>query len=310
MNPPLSPTTYALDPQAFEPLEKTQDTQLPAAPIGLGRRLLAELRSNKLAAISLALLFVVVAAVLLAPLSPYDPYALSATSRLQDPSWEHWFGTDEYGRDYFTRALYGGRVSLSVGFLSMLLTVALGSTIGIAAGYFGGALDGLLMRCTDVFLALPSMLLMVILNAFLKPSLPTLIAVLSLFSWASVARITRAETLSLKERDFMAATRNLGASGLRMAVHHIVPNILGPVTVAASLAVANAILIESSLSYLGLGVSIPYASWGSMLQGAQAQILSHPLLAVFPGLLILVTVLAFNLLGDVLRNALEPKTAR
>lgn len=247
---------------------------------------------------------------LLAPLSPYDPYALDITSKLLPPGPEHWFGTDEYGRDYFTRALYGGRVSLTVGFCSMALTVVLGSAIGIAAGYIGGKVDTLLMRFTDVFLALPSMLLMVILNAFLRPSLTTLICVLSLFGWASVARVTRAETLSLKERDFIAATRNLGASHLRMALCHILPNIVGPVTVAASLSVASAILSESSLSFLGLGVSIPLASWGSMLQGAQAQILGHPLLAVFPGLLILVTVLAFNLLGDVLRSALEPKVAR
>ena len=299
-----------LNASAFERLERREcPEELPQAE-GFGRRFLHELVANKLALVSTVVLLVIVVAVLAAPLSPYDPYALDLKAKLLPPSAEHWFGTDEYGRDYFTRVLYGGRVSLTVGLCSMLLTVTLGSLIGIAAGYVGGKLDTLLMRFTDVFLALPSMLLMVILNAFLHPSLATLIALLSLFGWASVARVTRAETLSLKERDFVAATRGLGASHLRMAVRHILPNIMGPVTVAASLSVASAILSESSLSFLGLGVSIPLASWGSLLQGAQAQILSHPLLAVYPGVAILLTVLAFNLLGDVLRCALEPKVVR
>ncbi len=304
------PVRRDLNATAFQRLERRERAEeLPQAQ-GLARRFLSELVANKLALVSAVLLLVIVASCLLAPLSPYDPYALDVKSKLLGPSAQHWFGTDEYGRDYFTRVLYGGRVSLAVGFCSMLVTTALGSAIGIAAGYVGGRLDTLLMRFTDVFLALPSMLLMVILNAFLRPSLPTLIAVLSLFGWASVARVTRAETLSLKERDFVAATRGLGASHLRMAVRHILPNIMGPVTVAASLSVASAILSESSLSFLGLGVSIPLASWGSLLQGAQAQILSHPMLAVYPGVMILVTVLAFNLLGDVLRCALEPRVVR
>lgn len=241
------------------------------------------------------------------PLSPYDPYKLDASQKLQGISSSHWFGTDEYGRDYFTRTLYGGRVSLLVGFMSMIMTVVIGTSLGVFSGYVGGKVDMFLMSFTDIFLALPSMLLMVILNTFLKPGLPTLIVVLSLFSWASVARITRAETMSLKERDFVVATQNLGASNFRVIIKHIIPNILGPVIVAASLSVANAILMESSLSFLGLGVQIPRASWGSMLQGAQAHILDYPLLAVYPGVMILITVLSFNLLGDILRNALEPK---
>ena len=168
----------------------------------------------------------------------------------------------------------------------------------------------LLMRFTDIFLALPSMLLMVVLNTVLKPGMTTLILVLSLFSWASVARITRAETMSLKERDFVLASKNLGANSMLIAVEHILPNILGPLIVAASLGVANAILTESSLSFLGLGISIPHASWGSMLQAAQAYILDKPMLAVYPGMLILFTVLSFNILGDVLRSALEPKIVK
>ena len=266
-----------------------------------------ELKKNKVAMVSVVLLAILIIAVLLAPLSPYDPYKLDASQKLQGISSSHWFGTDEYGRDYFTRTLYGGRVSLLVGFMSMIMTVVIGTALGVFSGYVGGKVDMFLMSFTDIFLALPSMLLMVILNTFLKPGLPTLIVVLSLFSWASVARITRAETMSLKERDFVVATQNLGASNFRVIIKHIIPNILGPVIVAASLSVANAILMESSLSFLGLGVQIPRASWGSMLQGAQAHILDYPLLAVYPGVMILITVLSFNLLGDILRNALEPK---
>lgn len=291
----------------FQKLEKKKKTDVSIEKNSVWKDIWKELKMNKMAMISLILLVILMIAVLLAPLSPYDPYTLDASSKLQGISSKHWLGTDEYGRDYFTRILYGGRVSLLVGFMSMMMTVVIGTSLGVFSGYVGGKIDMLLMSFTDIFLALPSMLLMVILNTFLKPGLPTLIIVLSLFSWASVARITRAETMSLKERDFVIATQNLGASNFRVIIKHIIPNILGPVIVAASLSVANAILMESSLSFLGLGVQIPRASWGSMLQSAQAHILDYPMLAVYPGVMILITVLSFNLLGDILRNALEPK---
>lgn len=292
---------------SFAKLEKKKTVEVSVERQGVWKDIWKELRKNKVAMVSVVLLAILIIAVLLAPLSPYDPYKLDASQKLQGISSSHWFGTDEYGRDYFTRTLYGGRVSLLVGFMSMIMTVVIGTSLGVFSGYVGGKVDMFLMSFTDIFLALPSMLLMVILNTFLKPGLPTLIVVLSLFSWASVARITRAETMSLKERDFVVATQNLGASNFRVIIKHIIPNILGPVIVAASLSVANAILMESSLSFLGLGVQIPRASWGSMLQGAQAHILDYPLLAVYPGVMILITVLSFNLLGDILRNALEPK---
>ena len=292
---------------SFAKLEKKKTVEVSVERQSVWKDIWKELRKNKVAMVSVVLLAILIIAVLLAPLSPYDPYKLDASQKLQGISSSHWFGTDEYGRDYFTRTLYGGRVSLLVGFMSMIMTVVIGTSLGVLSGYVGGKVDMFLMSFTDIFLALPSMLLMVILNTFLKPGLPTLIVVLSLFSWASVARITRAETMSLKERDFVVATQNLGASNFRVIVKHIIPNILGPVIVAASLSVANAILMESSLSFLGLGVQIPRASWGSMLQGAQAHILDYPLLAVYPGVMILITVLSFNLLGDILRNALEPK---
>lgn len=292
---------------SFAKLEKKKTVEISVERQSVWKDIWKELKKNKVAMVSVVLLAILIIAVLLAPLSPYDPYKLDASQKLQGISSSHWFGTDEYGRDYFTRTLYGGRVSLLVGFMSMIMTVVIGTSLGVFSGYVGGKVDMFLMSFTDIFLALPSMLLMVILNTFLKPGLPTLIVVLSLFSWASVARITRAETMSLKERDFVVATKNLGASNFRVIIKHIIPNILGPVIVAASLSVANAILMESSLSFLGLGVQIPRASWGSMLQGAQAHILDYPLLAVYPGVMILITVLSFNLLGDILRNALEPK---
>ena len=292
---------------SFAKLEKKKTVEVSVERQSVWKDIWKELRKNKVAMVSVVLLAILIIAVLLAPLSPYDPYKLDASQKLQGISSSHWFGTDEYGRDYFTRTLYGGRVSLLVGFMSMIMTVVIGTSLGVFSGYVGGKVDMFLMSFTDIFLALPSMLLMVILNTFLKPGLPTLIVVLSLFSWASVARITRAETMSLKERDFVVATQNLGASNFRVIIKHIIPNILGPVIVAASLSVSNAILMESSLSFLGLGVQIPRASWGSMLQGAQAHILDYPLLAVYPGVMILITVLSFNLLGDILRNALEPK---
>ena len=292
---------------SFAKLEKKKTVEVSVERQSVWKDIWKELRKNKVAMVSVVLLAILIIAVLLAPLSPYDPYKLDASQKLQGISSSHWFGTDEYGRDYFTRTLYGGRVSLLVGFMSMIMTVVIGTSLGVFSGYVGGKVDMFLMSFTDIFLALPSMLLMVILNTFLKPGLPTLIVVLSLFSWASVARITRAETMSLKERDFVVATQNLGASNFRVIVKHIIPNILGPVIVAASLSVANAILMESSLSFLGLGVQIPRASWGSMLQAAQAHILDKPILAIYPGVMILITVLSFNLLGDILRNALEPK---
>ena len=292
---------------SFAKLEKKKTVEISVERQSVWKDIWKELKKNKVAMVSVVLLAILIIAVLLAPLSPYDPYKLDASQKLQGISSSHWFGTDEYGRDYFTRTLYGGRVSLLVGFMSMIMTVVIGTSLGVFSGYVGGKVDMFLMSFTDIFLALPSMLLMVILNTFLKPGLPTLIVVLSLFSWASVARITRAETMSLKERDFVVATQNLGASNFRVIIKHIIPNILGPVIVAASLSVANTILMESSLSFLGLGVQIPRASWGSMLQGAQAHILDYPLLAVYPGVMILITVLSFNLLGDILRNALEPK---
>lgn len=307
VRPSSSPELTQLDFRRMEKKEKDLGTVYHRS---VWKEVRKEIGSNPLAVFACVFLLVMIVGALIAPLSPYDPNAIDLANKFQPPSAQHWFGTDEYGRSYFTRALYGGRVSLTVGFAAMFVTICIGTAIGIFSGYIGGKLDMLLMRFTDIFLALPSMLLMIVLNTMLKPGMTTLVMVLSLFSWASVARITRAETMSLKARDFVAASRNLGAGSVRIALRHILPNIMGPVIVAASLGVASAILTESSLSFLGLGISIPHASWGSMLQAAQGSILDHPMLAVYPGALVLLTVLSFNILGDVLRSALEPKIVK
>lgn len=296
--------------ESFKRIEKKTEQRVGDYRHSVWKDIKKEFLANKIAMTCIVILAIIFVATLFAPLSPHDPYEVNAAQRLQGISMEHWLGTDEFGRDYFTRALYGGRVSLAVGVSAMFVTTTLGTLIGVFSGYIGGKIDTVLMRFTDIFLSLPSTLLMIVLNAVLQPSLVTLVLVLSLFSWASVARITRAETMSLKERDFVSASINLGAGSFRIAITHILPNILGPVIVAASLEVASAILTESSLSFLGLGVQIPVASWGSMLQNAQIYILDTPRLALVPGILILLTVLSFNFLGDVLRTALEPKIAK
>lgn len=292
---------------SFSPLRSPQAAPCACLHQQPRHPLLLTFTRNIPALLSLLFLVVIGLAVLLAPLSPYDPNKLNLAAKFAPASAQHLFGCDAYGRDIFTRILYGGRISLLVGVCSMAVTLCIGTVIGIFSGYVGGIPDQIIMRLTDIFLALPSMLLMIVLNTLLKPGIPTLILVLSLFSWASVARITRAETLSLKQRDFVAASHNLGAGGLFVTLHHILPNIAGPVIVSASLGIASAILTESSLSFLGLGISIPHASWGSMLQEAQSYILDQPQLAVYPGLFILLTVVSFNLLGDALRSALDPK---
>ncbi len=238
-------------------------------------------------------------AVLLAPLSPYDPYKLKTPSqKLEGISSSHWFGTDEYGRDYFTRTLDGGRVSLLVGFMSMIMTVVIGTSLGVFSGYVGGKVDMFLMSFTDIFLALPSMLLMVILNTFLKPGLPTLIVVLSLFSWASVARITRAETMSLKERDFVVATQNLGASNFRVIIKHIIPNILGRLLLhKLECGKCNSDGIFSK--FPGIRCADSTCILGKYASGNTGAYFGLPFIGGISGRMILITVLSFNLLEDI-----------
>ena len=269
--------------------------------------LLREIKRNKLAFFSCTILIVVFLCSIFAFLSPYDPNKITISERLNPPSLKHLFGTDELGRDYFTRILYGGRVSLTVGFLSMIISVVIGTFVGTFSGFIGGKTDKLIMRCIDVLMCIPTFFLILIANAYLKPGLKNVIIIIGIFGWMDTARIVRSETLSYREREYVLASHSMGASSWHMIKKHIIPNVMPTVIVVSSIGIAGAILTESALSFLGLGVQAPTASWGSMLQTAQGYLSQSPFIALFPGLSILLTVLSFNILGDVLRVALEPK---
>lgn len=272
---------------------------------------------HRMAVVGAVMVAVITLLIAAAPLTArYSPTAINLRERLQPPSWQHWMGTDELGRDMWARVIYGGRISLTVGLLAMGIAVALGAVIGLTAGFYGGWVDNLLMRLTDVFLSLPRLLVLILLTTYLRAAdLPGLqpgtfgpIAfVIGLLSWMSVARLVRASTLELKERDFIAATRALGGSDWRIMLAHILPNVASPIIVAATLGLAGAIISESGLSYLGFGVQPPTPTWGNMLRNAQSQMLIAPWTAIFPGLMIFLVVIAINYLGDGLRDALDPR---
>lgn len=260
--------------------------------------------------ISGGILLLITLATMLAPLSPYDPIAVQPLQKFLAPSPEHWLGTDNFGRDTFTRILYGGRVSLLVGFLSMLISIVFGTVYGIISGSSGKLVDGIMMRIVDILMSVPSFLVIITLNIYMDAGIRTLVITIGLFSWMGVARIVRAEVLSLRERDFILASQGLGAGKWWIIFHHFLHNVLSPVLVASTNSIASAILMESSLSYLGFGISIPNPSWGGMLEGAQTYILTHPEQAVYPGVCILLTVLCFNVLGNGFRRGVSANSGR
>lgn len=256
----------------------------------------------------LAIVFIMGALAVFAPLiSPFDPAALDLAAPLAPPSDLHPFGTDALGRDILSRMLYGGRVSLWVGFVAVGISLAIGLALGLAAGYFGGWADEIIMRGVDIMLCFPSFFLILAVIAFLEPSLINIMVVIGLTSWMSVARLVRAETLSLKTREYVAASRLAGASSVRIIVRHILPNAISPVLVSATLGVAGAILVESSLSFLGLGVQPPSPSWGNMLMEGKDTLEIAPWLSLYPGIAILITVLGYNLLGEGMRDYFDPR---
>ena len=243
-------------------------------------------------------------------LVPYDPNAINtayARGKPQPPTIEHVFGTDNYGRDYLSRAMVGTRVSLAVGVAAVVFQVVIGVSIGALAGYFGGWADDLLMRITDIFLSVPGFFLLLIISGIFEASLLTLIFVIGALNWMTVARLIRAEFLSLKQREFVVAARCIGVPGWRLATRHLLPNAVAPIIVAATLSVPYAILTELALSFLGLGVPPPHASLGKMLEEAQQWLRTAWWMWVVPGLIISAIVLAFNFVGDGLRDAFDPQ---
>jgi len=260
-------------------------------------------------------LTLLVIAVLLASLSPYDPERSNVAEKFQSPSWQHPMGTDAIGRDMLTRILYGGRISLTVGLLVVAITLTLGVSVGAASGYLGGTVDNILMRITDASLTLPSLLVLILLSAILREvdlpifssnSVITIAVIIGLLSWMTFARLVRATILTLRELDFVTASRSLGASHLRIIVRHILPNAIGPIIVEATLELGYAIIEESGLSFLGFGIQPPTPSWGNLLSNAQENFVKYPWLAIFPGLMIFFTIISVNYIGDGLRDAFDP----
>lgn len=264
-------------------------------------------RRNWLALLGLAVLALMVLVAVAAPLVvPFDPDAISYDF-LAPPSREHLLGTDDVGRDVLSRLIYASRISLTVGISVSLLAVVLGSVVGSMAGFYGGRTDSLISGGINVLLSIPLIPLAMVLGAFLKTDLLFVVLILGFLSWTGVARVIRAEFLSLKEREFVMAARLIGVSDLRIIGKHILPNVAAVIIVAATLQVASAILAESALSYLGYGIQPPTASWGNMLQNAQRFFRTTPMLAIYPGLLISLTVICINFVGDGLRDALDPR---
>lgn len=272
-------------------------------------------RRHPAAIISMAVLLTLILAVILVSFSPYDPETSDMTSRLQPPSIQHPMGTDQLGRDMLTRILYGGRISIVVAIMVVTITLLVGIPVGAAAGYFGGAIDGVLMRLTDVALTLPSLLVLILLSAIMREvelplfernSVMTIALVIGLLSWMTVARLLRAEYLTIRELEFIEAARAMGASNVRIIIRHILPNAISPIIVQSTLMLGFAIMIESGLSFLGFGIQPPTPSWGNLLSNAQQHMTRHPWLAIFPGLMIFVTVISINYIGDALRDAFDP----
>jgi len=256
--------------------------------------------------------FIVIAALFLiaglaAFLAPYDPGQTNVALKLNRPSLHHYLGTDQLGRDVFSRMLYGSRVSLSVGFVAVAISIFIGILVGAVAGYYGGWTDNILMRFVDTMLCFPTFFLILTVVALLGPGIFKIMVVIGITSWMGTSRFVRAEFLSLRERDFTQAARALGVKDLRIIFRHILPNALAPVFVTATLDVATAILVEAGLSFLGFGVQPPAPSWGNILTEGRTYIFDAWWLTVFPGLAILITVLSFNLLGEGLRDAIDPR---
>lgn len=267
---------------------------------------------HRLATAGLIISILLILSALFAPvLAPRDPLKISILDKFAPPMTRGFIlGADEVGRDLVSRLLYAGRISLLVGFAAMVVTVVVGTIVGLVAGFYGGRIDSVLMRFADALLSFPTVFLLLVLAAFVGASILSITLIIGLTSWMELSRILRNQALTLREQDFVQAGRALGASNGRLITRHMLPNTLGPIMVAATLNIANAVLAESYISYLGYGIQPPEASWGNMLNNAQSYFGTAPWIALFPGVLITLTVASFNFVGDGLRDALDPRTRR
>jgi peptide/nickel transport system permease protein len=283
---------------------------MSTAAISFRRRVLGNARHNPLAAIGVVLIVIFLTFALFAPwITPQDPAAIDLPGRLNLPSRSHWFGTDELGRDILSRIIYGARISLLVGASVVATSLILGLIIGSIAGYYGGAIDRFFnVVVMNAFLSFPGILLAIAFVAFRGPGIFNLVLALSLGGWVGYARLVRGQVLAAREREFVEAARALGASDLRIIVRHILPNIIQPVVVQSAIGMAGAILAEATMSFLGLGVPPPTASWGTMLNDGRAHLFDAPHLVLFPALAVMLAVLSFNFIGDALRDYLDPRS--
>ncbi|MFT7227609.1 MAG: peptide/nickel transport system permease protein [Methylophilaceae bacterium] len=273
------------------------------------KNILIKALSNPLALAGFIIIIIMFLLAILAPwVAPYDPDAFDVKAILLAPSWQHWMGTDGLGRDVLSRMLYGGRISLLVGLVAVGISTVIGVILGALAGYYRGWVDTVIMRLVDIMLSIPSFFLILAVIAFLTPSIVNIMIVIGLTSWMGVTRLVRAEFLSLSNREFVLASRSLGAKDVRLIFTHLLPNSLTPIIVSAVLGVAGAVLLESGLSFLGLGVQAPQASWGNILTDGKEYIQFAWWLSIYPGMAILLTVLGYNLLGEGLRDALDPRS--
>lgn len=266
-----------------------------------------EFKKNKTALAALIFIVLLIIVSLAIVFVNVDPNAIDVQNMLQGPSKDHWFGTDEVGRDYLTRVIYGGRVSLLVGVLAMVTSIVIGVCVGCIAGYFGGAVDNILMRAVDIFSAIPWIIMVTVVSLLFKRGLFSIVFVIGIFSWMEIARLVRTEALSLKERDYIKYAGFIGINPFKIMFKHVIPAVFPTIITAATSSIANAIMTESAMSFLGIGVQQPMSSWGSLLQTAQSTLSKAPYMAVLPGILIVLTVCSFNKLGDVLHIFVEPK---
>jgi ABC-type dipeptide/oligopeptide/nickel transport system permease subunit len=278
----------------------------------MNERVSRALRGDARAWFGIGVVVLLVALAVLAPLvSIQDPLRIDLVHQLQAPSFTHWLGTDIQGRDVWARLVYGARISLSAGIVSQAIALLIGLTLGLTAGYYGGWVDELVMRLADVTLAFPTLLLLIAMAAALQPSIGIIFVTIGIVGWAGMARLVRGQVLVVRQLEFVQASRALGARDTRVVLQHVLPNVIAPVLIAATLGIAAAIMAESSLSFLGLGVQPPTPSWGAMIADGRDlnQLRNAPWTSVAPGLAIGAAVLGFNLLGDALRDALDPRHA-